>query len=312
MVGLTAAIIGSAVIGAGASAIGASKNSKAIRKSQQAQTAANDQSIALQRETYGQNKEILNPFVQRGNRAGDAYNALLGLGGGFTGGADRAQIIAQPMPNGYQGGQGFGDGNIERGMMGEGTFSAMQYGQPTARPEMGQMQNTPQNGVSAADAAKAAFDQFRGSTGYQFRMDEGTNALNSAYAGAGTLRSGAAANAFQKYGQDYASNEFGNYMGYLGNQQGVGLQAGSALAGVGQNFANNVSNLNSQQANNISNAAVARANNTNSMIGGITSSFGNALGAYGQMGGFGAKAPTAAAGGGFGSSTGFYLPGMGR
>lgn len=274
-ISMAAALIGSAVIGAGASAIGASKNSKAIRKSQQAQTAANDQSIAIQRETYGQNKEILNPFVQRGNSAGDAYNALLGLGGSTP-------ITAQPMQpqqaqRGYQG--GFDGG--ERGMMGEGTFSGMQYGQPQAQPEFAQTAQAPQQNVLAQQ--RAAFDQFRDSTGFKFRMDEGTNALNSAYAGAGTLRSGAAANAFQKYGQDYASNEFGNYMGYLGNQQGIGLQAGSALAGVGQNFANNVTNLNSRQADNISNSAVARANNTNSMIGGIASSFGNALGAFGQM-----------------------------
>lgn len=283
-ISMAAAVIGSAVIGAGASAIGASKNSKAIRKSQAAQTAANDQSIALQRETYGQNKEILNPFAQRGNAAGVTRNALLGLGGGFSGGADRAQITAQQQPMGYQG------GFDERGMMGEGTFSAMQYGQPTARPEMGQMQNSPQGGVTASEAANAAFDQFRNSTGYQFRRDEGMNALNSAYAGAGTLRSGAAGIAFDRLGQDYASNEFGNFWNMLGEQQGIGLQAGSALAGVGQNFANNVSNLNSQQANNISNSAVARANNSNSMIGGIASSFGNALGAFGQ-GGFGTKAP---------------------
>ena len=296
MIGTAAAIIGSAVIGAGVSAMGASKNSKAIRKSTQAQTAANDQSIALQRETYGQNKEILNPFVQRGNAAGGAINALLGLGG------PAPQVSQQQQPQGYSGfgdmqpgymgGRGYGDGHIEQQRTDEGAFSSTQYGGPQAQAEYERPQ------PNALDQQRAAFDQFRNSTGYQFRLNEGYDGLNSAYAGAGTLRSGAAGKAFQRYGQDYASNEFGNYMGYLGNQQGVGLQAGSALAGVGQSYANNVTALNGRQADNISNAAVARANNSNSMISGIASSFGNALGGFGQMGGFGAKPPTG--GGGFG------------
>jgi hypothetical protein len=37
-----------------------------------------------------------------------------------------------------------------------------------------------------------------------------------------------------------------------------------------------------QSGENAANAAIARANNTNAMISGITSSFGNALGAYGS------------------------------
>lgn len=283
MVGLTAAIIGSAVIGAGASAISGSKNSKAIRKSTQAQTAANDQSIALQREVFGQNKAVLDPYAQRGNAAGEAYNALLGLGG-----ATQAPNPYSPVPAGtpgYMGGSGFGDGMIERqyqdyGDIGGGVFSGMQYGQPSYQPQP-QVTAAPQQ--SALDKQKAAFDQFRASSGYQFRLDEGNKGLNSAYAGAGTLRSGAAAKAFERYNQDYASNEFGNYMGYLGNQQSVGLQAGSALAGVSQSYANNVTALNGQQANNISNAAVARANNSNSMISGIASSFTGALGKFGGM-----------------------------
>ena len=287
MVGLTAAIIGSAVIGAGASAIGASKNSKAIKKSTDATTAANEASLAQQRETYAQNKAILDPYAQRGNAAGDAINALLGLGGPAPQVGE--SILSQPQYNYGDYGAGGGamanflsEGNVATSDMDRlGNFSAMQYGQP-------QYQTTaaPVSGQSALDKQKAAFDQFRNSTGYQFRLNEGNKGLNSAYAGAGTLRSGAAAKAFERYNQDYASNEFGNYMGYLGNQQGVGLSAGSALAGVGQNYANNVTALNTNQANNISNAAVARANNTNSMIGGITSSFGNALGAYGQNAGW--------------------------
>jgi hypothetical protein len=114
---------------------------------------------------------------------------------------------------------------------------------------------------SQQQAANSAFDIFRNSTGYQFRLGEGANALNSQYAGRGTLQSGAAAKALQEYGQNFASNEFGNYMGYLGNQQGVGISGASALAGVGQNYANSVMTNNNNAGTAQMNAAMYRGAN---------------------------------------------------
>lgn len=131
-------------------------------------------------------------------------------------------------------------------------------------------------GLSGDDAqanAESAFDTFRGGTNYQFRLNEGQEAVNSNYGGGGVALSGAAAKALQAHGQNTASNELGNYMGYLGNQQGVGLSGASALAGVSQNFANsNVANTN-QGLSNVANANMA----------GSASSFGNALGNYGSV-----------------------------
>lgn len=120
-------------------------------------------------------------------------------------------------------------------------------------------------------AQQNAFDQFRNSTGYQFRLGEGMNALNSGLASSGTLQSGAAMKAAQEYGQNFASNEFGNYMNMLGNQQGVGLAGASALAGVGQNYAGMVSANNNAAGTSAANAALATASNP----------FANALGMVG-------------------------------
>ncbi len=120
---------------------------------------------------------------------------------------------------------------------------------------------------AGANDARRAFDQFRNSTGYKFRLGEGMNALNSGYAGAGTIQSGAAMRDAVEYGQNFASNEFGNYLGALGNQQGVGLQAGGAAAGVGVNTANSLSQIYQNRADTIGNAALANASNINSLIG---------------------------------------------
>lgn len=95
------AIGGAAILGAGATVAASSNNSKAISKSTQAQTqaqdrslqaqiAANDRSIAAQGEQFNssgqlqtdirnQNVGVLNPFAQTGYAAMNQINALTGL-----------------------------------------------------------------------------------------------------------------------------------------------------------------------------------------------------------------------------------------
>lgn len=296
MVGLTAAIIGSAVIGAGASAIGASKNSKAINKATAAQTAANDQSVQLQREARDQNVQYQNPFYQTGLAANNRINALLGLPGQQQPQQQMNQYRFGPQgaPSGYMGGSGIGDGMIERGYgMGEfggGRFNMGQdfmYGGPQEQAFAQQPQTN-----ELADAQQA-FGDWRDNSGYQFRFGEGVRALDAGASASGVRNSGAAQKALTKYGQNIGSQEFYNYLGALTGQQQVGTGAANALSGVNSTYANNASNIAQNQGQNIANSAVARANNTNQMIGGIASSFGNAVGMYGGMGGFN-KPPVAA------------------
>lgn len=124
-------------------------------------------------------------------------------------------------------------------------------------------------------AAQSAFDTFRNSTGYQFRMNQGQDAVNSGYAGAGLVRSGAAMRALDDYRQNMASAEFGNWMGALEGTRNLGFGAASAQAGVGQSFANNVSSLNAANANSQAQYQIAKAQNT-----------AGALGAVGQLGAY--------------------------
>lgn len=266
----TAAAIGLGVAGVGAVA-GAKASSKASKRAAQVSADNNAQNVALQREIYNQNKQILSPFVTRGNAAGDTINALLGLGGG-TPAAQTQQAqpnaLAQfgginPMTYGArnQPGAGYGIADLQAGL-GTPYYSATGGNALAATSGV-----APQ---TAQQAANNAFDIYRNSTGYQFRRDEGLNALNSSYAGSGVFQSGDAIREAIKFGQDYGSGEFGNYIGYLGNQQGVGLSAGSAVAGVGQNYANNITQMNTQNAANQANAILSKQNG-----------FANALGTIG-------------------------------
>lgn len=217
-IGTATAILGAAVLGGGASLAASSKNSKAISQATDGQLQATRESNALTERIYGENKNILTPFITGGTEAGSRINALLGL--------------------------------------------------------------TNDNGQAAS-----AFDAFRKSTGYDFRLGEGMKGLNASFAARGLGTSGAAAKAALNYGQNIGSAEFGNYLGYLGNQQGVGLGAGSALAGVGQNYANTISANNNQSASAIGNGAIAQANNNNALYGNLAGIAGNVAGSLSSYGG---------------------------
>jgi hypothetical protein len=265
-----AATIGGAVLG------GKSQN-KAADKALQASNYAADQSAQVLRENYDKSAQALAPWQQSGLAANNQINALLGLqvpqqqmGGQMMDGDPYAAYV-RSNPDlmaefGRVGGQFGGD------MGAYGQFHYGQYGRNEGRqlPSQ-QMQAGQASPGNSQDAARAAFDQFRNSTGYQFRLGQGMDAVNSGYAGAGTLKSGAAMKAINDYGQNMASGEFANYMGMLGNQQGVGFNAASAQAGVSQNMGNSLAQIAMNKGENAANAALSKTNgfaNGLAMLGG--------------------------------------------
>lgn len=78
-IGTAAALLGSAVIGAGSSALSGAKASKAASK-------AAAQNAAIQQQQYNQTRSDLQPYTQLGYGAGGALASRLGLGGGGGGG----------------------------------------------------------------------------------------------------------------------------------------------------------------------------------------------------------------------------------
>ena len=130
-----------------------------------------------------------------------------------------------------------------------------------------------------------AFD-FQADPGYQFRMQQGTNAVQNSAAARGSGLSGPTMRALQRYGQGFASNEYGNAWnrfntnrnfaynnftdqynrGAVEQNARYGRQAG--IANVGVNSANMLSNI---------------ASNTGAQLADIYGQKGNAQ-AAGQMG----------------------------
>ncbi len=254
--------IGGAVIGAGA----ASSAAKSAAKS----AAANN---ALQREQYQANTQNIQPFMDRGNQAGEKINALLGLNGP---GVDWSQYVNE-QPDLLKDWQSYASGSgLYQDQNDYGQQHFLKYGGAEKRDLSGYQTDPQAQGQTATD-------QLRAMPGYQFRFDEGMNALNTGYAAGGKLQSGSAAKAAIRYGQDYGSNEFGKQMGYLGNQQGVGLTGANALAGVGTNYANSVSQNNNNAAATSANAGLAGATMFGNALGGAANGIGQALGSsYGK------------------------------
>jgi hypothetical protein len=146
-----------------------------------------------------------------------------------------------------------------------------------------------------ADAANA-LGRFRTSPGYQFRLQEGINALDRSAAAKGMLFSGAQAKGISDYGQNTASDEFGNYTNALRGLQGQGAQSLSAASGQGASVVGQGINAFNQgemaRASSYSNAANALANG---IMSGVNS--GMSLGALGYGMGWFDKAPYTGGGG---------------
>ncbi len=251
------AIGGSAIVGG----VVAAKSASNANKTTQQATAANN---ALQSQIYEQNRTTLAPYVQAGNRATNSIQALLGLGG--TQGQPTYEY--QPgMTEDYNGGMRFTPGQ--------------------------QVLTGYSGGQTSQDAARAAFDQYRGSTGYDFRLSEGNKSMSAALGRGNMLESGAAVKSAIKFGQNTASDEFSRYLDALRGQQLTGLTGASAQAGVGNTFATNTSANNNAAANAAGNASIATGNAVNQALGGITSAVGYGAGLGSSYGGAGSYRPPA-------------------
>lgn len=114
-----------------------------------------------------------------------------------------------------------------------------------------------------------ADNAFTTSPGYQFRLNQGVNALDQGAANGGTLNSGAQAKALTDYGQNAGSAEYGNYFNRLMGLAGGGASATGQAVGVGQNYADNSSNITLGQGQQQASAYTGIGNNISNTAGGL-------------------------------------------
>lgn len=98
-IGTTAALLGSAAIGAAGSALGSKAQSKAADKAAGASQAATDATIAEQRRQFDIGQQNQQPWLQAGTQSVGHYANLLGLNGPEA--SANAQAVFQASPD-YQ------------------------------------------------------------------------------------------------------------------------------------------------------------------------------------------------------------------
>jgi len=205
---MTGAIIGSAVIGAGASYMGGKAQAKATSAASQTTAAAQTYATNIQKKQFEQTRQDQEPWRIAGEKA--------------------LRVI----------------------------------------------QDTPDFEFTAEN-----FEQFK-DPAFDFRMEEGINALDRSAASRGRLFSGAQAKAVTRYGSNLASEEYTNAFNRALTTRNVNLAKEQSLAGIGQSATNVVSQAGERTAANIGNIATQGAQQqANSAVSG-----GNALAnAYGNV-----------------------------
>lgn len=301
---MPAVVVGGAIAAAGAvggAALSSSAQKKAANKAAAAQQDATAQNNALAREQYGLNQAALAPWQQRGNTAGAAMNALLGLGGSApTVGAQPASSpqYGNTPTGGYMapGNSMWGSGGMFNGEPING-LSFTDGNQYAPQPQYAAANVTTQAAPQTAQQDyENAFANYRNSTGYEFRVGEGQRAINTGFAGKGALNSGAAMKAMAGYQQNIASGEFGNYLNQLFGVSNQGLSAANAQAGVGSSLVNAITNNNNNAADAASNAALLRGQANGNLYAGIGSALGNLGGTFASSFGSSSALPGTAGG----------------
>lgn len=243
----------------GSAILGASSASKAAS----AQKKAANQQMELERETRDIIRGDLAPYRGAGDNALAALQFELGLGPRptFGGTAPAIQEISDTI-------QGTAPTQIAPWWgKEEDRPTAFSGGTPTQTRTRysvgGQMFDSRDAAQAYADANPTGGTEYGGYTktpGYDFRLNQGIDAVEASRAGQSGLLSGRTLRDLTQYGQDYATGEYNNYLARLGGFTDMGLSAAQMQGAASQNAAAGMSNALSNKANAQSAGAIGVGN----------------------------------------------------
>ncbi|MDO9334931.1 MAG: hypothetical protein Q7T61_00890 [Caulobacter sp.] len=210
-----------AAVVAGVVAVGSAvAKSEAADSASDRVSAANKKARNVQAQIRAENKEILDPFIQRGNKAGEVINSFLGLNGSQAG-QEAFNTWLQSSDYQFTNDRGMNaiTGNAAtRGMLNSGsTLKALQkFGQGNAQQYAGNwlsaLNNQQSTGLSAGNAL-AGYN-----AGYANNVAANYQNTGAAQANAELIRGQATADALQSIGSIFSF--------------GAGGGGGSSMAGM--------------------------------------------------------------------------------
>jgi hypothetical protein len=257
---LAAATIGSAAIGAGANIASAGSNAKAAQSTAAANAAQINATRAYDESLLAQQQSANQRFFDeaKGDANTDIINGTNQGVGAINAGAGAA---AGSVSRAHDANAGVFQDAYGRGMDAAGTLQGQGeglYGATAARGnDAGSAINALLGIGGDSRAQEAAFNNWLGSTGYNFTLKSGADAASSNATTKGLLGSGGTLKALSNFGQQTGQTYFGSYLNGLQNQQATGLTAANALSGVYGNVAGLKTNAANTLAGNLS------TNNTN-------------------------------------------------
>jgi hypothetical protein len=250
-----------AIIGGGLALVGGAVGSKGAKDAAKEQSKGGDAAIAEQRRQYDIGRQDLAPYRETGTQALGSIARGLGLPGYSAPGTTAPLSFeewsaANPQPQlspvaarvaGRITGHPAADPNAAYQTYVAG-FKPTQTATTGDQTPVGDFNRD----FTAADFVK--------DPGYQFRMDEGRNALEGSAAASGGLFSGATGRRLERYGQDYASGEYSNAYSRFNNDRTTRFNRLATIAGVGQTATNTGIAAGENASNNISDTIIGQAN----------------------------------------------------
>ena len=114
------------------------------------------------------------------------------------------------------------------------------------------------------------YEGFKASPGFEYRLQEGLDAIEASAAARGMHRSGGTLTSLQEHAQNEASAEYANHIARLMGMTGIGQQASAQQVAATQNYGQMASNTYAAQGNALAAGAVGSANSWNNAINNMT------------------------------------------
>lgn len=255
-IGTTAAIIGSAAIGAGSSILAGNKAANAQKK-------ASQQAAETERYFFDTARADQAPYREVGY---GALGKLAQMYGVETKPTTDWEDYVRGNPDAMANWQAIqGTPNNTFGDM--AAFGEYHYGKDGSRRDLAPFQ------TGGSSGGVADYGGFEASPGYQFRMDEGQKAIERSQASRGLFNSGASVKALTRFAQGTASEEFEKYANALRSMAGIGQTATNATQQAGANAAGGISRAYTDAGN-------ARASSYANVGASVNNGISNVMGAY--------------------------------
>jgi hypothetical protein len=229
-----------------------------------AQKDAANQTNATNRAMSRQQLELQRPFRDTGVAANNRLMELMGLDLGYS--QDTADQIYRDLrqKNSEEHAAQFGFSYDGAPAWAAAEIAATEDKLREEAKRIAKLQYNPNTANRSGDFGslnkRFSNEEFEKDPGYQFRMDEGMKGVEGGAAARGNLLSGAALKAINKYGQGFASNEYGNAYSRFNNDQTNTYNRLAGLVNSGQGATNQMSNTSGQFAQNNANAMGAYGN----------------------------------------------------